>query len=132
MTQSNWKRLVEHLFLDDKDREEAMEILADLEGVDEAPDRDPAAQRFWLIDSRIGDITIFGASDRVFDDATEGTSLAICVATGPYAGSDAGGTTLPGSADYSRLAEGSGSRWEPEPLVLEHGSRNRNSGLTTW
>ena len=61
-----------------------MEILADLEGVDEALDRDPAAQRFWLIDSRIGDITVFGASDRVFDDATEGTSLAICVATGPY------------------------------------------------
>ncbi len=65
------KRLVEHLFLDDKDREEAREILDDLEGVDKALDRDPAAQRFWLIDSRIGDTMLLGASDRVFGDPTQ-------------------------------------------------------------
>ena len=50
-----------------------MEILDDLDGVDEALDRHPAAQRFWLIDSRIGEIMVFGASDAVFGDLTEGT-----------------------------------------------------------
>ena len=47
-----------------------MGILDDPDGVDEALDRETAAQRFRLMDSRIGDIMVLGASDVVFGDPT--------------------------------------------------------------
>jgi len=62
-----------YLYVDEKDRDQATEILKDLDGVDEALSREEAANRFRLMGSRIGDIMVLGASDVVFGDPAEVT-----------------------------------------------------------
>ena len=50
-----------------------MGILNNLDGVDQALDRETAARRFRLMGSRIGDIMVLGAADVVFGDPAEVT-----------------------------------------------------------
>ena len=62
-----------YLYLAERDRERALDILNKLDGVDQALDREAAAQRFRLMSSRIGDIMVLGAADVVFGDPAEVT-----------------------------------------------------------
>jgi phosphonoacetate hydrolase len=62
-----------YLYLDERDRERALGIFNDLDGVDQALDREAAAHRFRLMGSRIGDIMVLGAADVVFGDPSEVT-----------------------------------------------------------
>ena len=59
--------------MDEKDRQQAIEILNNLDGVDQALGREEAANRFRLMASRIGDIMVLGAADVVFGDPAEVT-----------------------------------------------------------
>lgn len=62
-----------YLYLEQTDQERALAILNDLDGVDQALDREAAARRFRLMGSRIGDIMVLGAADVVFGDPSEVT-----------------------------------------------------------
>ena len=62
-----------YLYLDGQDQERALDILNNLEGVDQALDREAAARRFRLMGSRIGDIMVLGAADVVFGNPAEVT-----------------------------------------------------------
>ena len=62
-----------YLYLGQRDRERALDILNNLDGVDQALDRETAAKRFRLMGSRIGDIMVLGAADVVFGDPAEVT-----------------------------------------------------------
>ena len=62
-----------YLYVDEKDREQATEILNNLDGVDLALSRKETANRFRLMGSRIGDIMALGAADVVFGDPAEVT-----------------------------------------------------------
>ena len=57
-----------YLYLEDGRLDQALAVLRDVEGVDEALPRREAAQRFRLMASRIGDIMVLGAADVVFGD----------------------------------------------------------------
>ncbi len=60
-----------YLYLEAGDRESALDVLNDIEGVDEALPREEAAQRFRLMSDRIGDIVALGSPDVVFGDPKE-------------------------------------------------------------
>ena len=62
-----------YLYLDERDQERALGILNNLDGVDQALDREAAARRFRLMGSRIGDIMVLGAADVVFGNPAEVT-----------------------------------------------------------
>ncbi|MFB3120052.1 MAG: alkaline phosphatase family protein [Stenotrophomonas maltophilia] len=62
-----------YLYLDQRDQERALGILNNVDGVDQALDREAAAKRFRLMGSRIGDIMVLGAADVVFGDPAEVT-----------------------------------------------------------
>ena len=53
------------------DLRQALDVLQDLDGVDEAIPREQAARRFHLMGERIGDIMVLGAADVVFGDPAE-------------------------------------------------------------
>ena len=60
-----------YLYLRPQDQDEAVKILQDTPGVDEALGREEAAARFRLNARRIGDIVVNGEVDVVFGDPTE-------------------------------------------------------------
>ena len=67
-----------YLYLDGQDQkpedqERALGILNNMDGVDQALDREAAAHRFRLMGSRIGDIMVLGAAHVVFGDPAEVT-----------------------------------------------------------
>ena len=59
------------MYLDDNRVAQALEVLAETDGVDEALARDEAARRFRLMPDRIGDIMVLGAPGVVFGNPEE-------------------------------------------------------------
>ena len=57
-----------YLYMEDGELDQALAVLREVEGVDEALPREEAARRFRLMASRIGDIMVLGAADVVFGD----------------------------------------------------------------
>ena len=62
-----------YIYLQDSDRDKALDSLLGLEGVDEALSREEAAKKFHLMPGRIGDLMVLGAPDVVFGDPDEVT-----------------------------------------------------------
>jgi phosphonoacetate hydrolase len=62
-----------YLYLEDRDLAQALTILRNIEGVDEALPREEAASKYRLMANRIGDVMVLGAPHVVFGDPAEVT-----------------------------------------------------------
>lgn len=62
-----------YVYLEDGDVGEAIEVLQDVDGVDDALSREEAARKFRLMPERLGDIMVLGAPDVVFGNPEEVT-----------------------------------------------------------
>jgi phosphonoacetate hydrolase len=62
-----------YVYLENGDMAEAVEVLKQVDGVDEALPKEEAARRFRLMPGRIGDIVVLGAADVVFGNPDEVT-----------------------------------------------------------
>jgi phosphonoacetate hydrolase len=62
-----------YVYVEDEDAGDAIEILRDVDGVDDALPRKEAAQKFRLMPERLGDIMVLGALDVVFGNPDEVT-----------------------------------------------------------
>ena len=62
-----------YLYVQESDRDKALEVLRGIEGIDEALPREEAAKKFHLMSGRIGDLMALGAADVVFGDPQEVT-----------------------------------------------------------
>lgn len=60
-----------YVYLDDRDRNEAVQVFEALDGVDRALPREAAAAEFHLMPERAGDLMVLGAPDVVFGDPRE-------------------------------------------------------------
>ena len=60
-----------YVYLDDHDRDVAVEVLGALDGVDRALPKEAAAVEFHLMPERTGDLMVLGAPDVVFGDPRE-------------------------------------------------------------
>lgn len=62
-----------YVYLDNADLEEALAVLRNTDGIDEALPKEEAARRFRLMESRLGDIMVLGSADVVFGNPEEVT-----------------------------------------------------------
>ena len=60
-----------YVYLNDRDRDMAVEVLEAMDGVDRALPREAAAAEFRLMPERTGDLMVLGAPDVVFGDPRE-------------------------------------------------------------
>ena len=62
-----------YLYLKPNDVQDAVRLLSELDGVDEALPREQAASKYHLLADRIGDIMVMASADTVFGDPSEVT-----------------------------------------------------------
>ena len=62
-----------YVYLDNADLDEALAVLRNTDGIDEALPREEAARRFRLMADRLGDIMVLGSTDVVFGNPEEVT-----------------------------------------------------------